>query len=107
VLNILRRFARSSRLRFVTFIYNGTHGASATPPPDLAIQIQLLRDSQPVLTTTLRKIATEGIADLARIPYAAEIPLGNLRAGRYLLKATVIDRIAKTSATQQVNFEIE
>lgn len=106
-LNVARRFARSSRLRFMTFIYNAARGTSGSAPPDVAIQVQILRENQPVLTTALRKIATEGLSDLARLPYAAEIPLDNMRAGRYLLKITAIDRNAKASATQNVNFEVE
>jgi VWFA-related protein len=106
-LNVSRRFARTSRLRFLTFIYNAARGASGTSAPDVAIQIQIMRDDQPVMTTTLRKVATEGLSDLARLPYAADIPLDEMRAGRYLLQVTVIDRSAKTSASQQVSFEVE
>jgi hypothetical protein len=106
-LNVTRRFQRSSRLRFLTFIYNAKRGEAATAPPDVAIQVQVLRDDQPVLTTTLRKVATAQIEDLARVPYAAEIPLDNLLAGRYLLQVTAIDRVAKTSASQRINFEIQ
>jgi hypothetical protein len=107
-LNVARRFQKSSRLRFLTFIYNAKRGEmAAATPPDVAIQVQVLRDDQPVLTTTLRKVATTQIDDLARLPYAAEIPLDNLLAGRYLLQVTAIDRIAKTSASQRINFEIQ
>ncbi|MBD0324930.1 MAG: VWA domain-containing protein [Pyrinomonadaceae bacterium] len=106
-LNVARRFSRTSRLRFVTFIYNATRGASGTTPPDVAIQVQVLRDNQPVLTTALRKVATEGLSDLARLPYAAEIPLANMREGRYVLQVLAIDRAAKTSATQRIRFEVE
>lgn len=106
-LNVARRFAKTSRLRFVTFIYNAARGASGTTPPDVAIQVQVLRENQPVLTTALRKVSTEGLTDLARIPYAAEIPLTSMREGRYVLQVLAIDRAAKTSATQRISFEIE
>jgi VWFA-related protein len=106
-LNVARRFQKSSRLRFLTFIYNAKRGETTAAPPDVAIQVQVLRDDQPVLTTTLRKVATEQIDDLARLPYAAEIPLDNMLAGRYLLQVTAIDRVAKTSASQRINFEIQ
>jgi hypothetical protein len=106
-LNVARRFARTSRLRFVTFIYNATRGASGTAPPDVAIQVQVVRENQPVLTTALRKVSTEGLTDLARLPYAAEIPLANMTAGRYILQILAIDRAAKTSATQRISFEVE
>ncbi len=106
-LNVARRFPRTSRLRFVTFIYNATRGTSGTTPPDVAIQVQVVRENQPVLTTALRKVSTEGLTDLARLPYAAEIPLTSMTPGRYMLQVLAIDRAAKTSATQRINFEVE
>jgi VWFA-related protein len=118
--NVDHHFARTSRLRFLVFAYNATTSglqsagdaaavsqSGANTPPDVAIQVQVLRDNEPVITSPLRKIGTEGITDLARLPYAAEIPLQDLPAGRYLLKVTVIDRIAKKSASQQLGFEID
>jgi VWFA-related protein len=127
LLNVERRYSRTSRLRFLVFTYNGTNQdePTATPPslpsppattpapetakpsPDLAVQVQVLRDNEPVITTTLHKIQTAGIADMARVPYAADILLNNLPSGHYLLKVTVIDRIAKKSATQQLDFQVE
>jgi hypothetical protein len=44
---------------------------------------------------------------MARLPYAAEVRLDNLPVGQYVLSVTSIDRIAKTSASQQLNFTIE
>jgi hypothetical protein len=49
----------------------------------------------------------DGAPDLNRIPYAAEISLANLPAGRYLLKVNVIDRISKRSASQETQIEID
>jgi VWFA-related protein len=101
--NVGHRFLRDSNLRFAIFVYN----AAAGPAPDLALQLLMVRDEQPVVTTPLKKISTDGIADLSRIPYAGEVPLAGLPAGRYLLKVTVIDRISKQSASQEARFEIE
>jgi hypothetical protein len=121
-----RRFPASSYLRFLTFVYNsarapvsgssltestgtnsGSQSGAATGQPDLAVQVQVFRDDQPVITTPLSKINTEGTADLQRIPYAADVRLENLPPGAYLLHVTVIDRVAKTSVSQRINFEIE
>ena len=99
-----RRFARNSWLRFLLYIYNAARDEAA---PDVALQVQLFRDNQPVLTTPLRKVPTDGMTDLNRIPYAAEIALTDLPAGLYRMQVTAIDRKAKTSASQHVNFEIE
>jgi hypothetical protein len=105
LVNAARRFAPNSHLRFVLHIYNAAR--AATPAPDVTLQIQLLRDDQPVVTTPLRKLNTEGLTDLTRIPYAAEINLEGIPAGRYVLQVNAIDRIAKQGATRQINFVIE
>ena len=133
-LNVDHRFARSSRLRFLTFVYNalvdatdaatparpavGSTGATSpadTIPtstsnssgPDLAVQVQVFRDNEPVITMPLQKIQFEGTSDLLRLPYAAELSLDGLQPGRYLLLVTVIDRRAKTSASQRFGFQVD
>ncbi len=128
-LNVDHRFDRTSRLRFLTFVYNavGTNRAGPTtespdgsqsnaamiptsatvPGPDLAVQVQVFRDNEPVITDPLHKVSVEGIADLGRVPYAAELTLSGLQPGRYVLQVTVIDRLAKTSASQRFNFEVD
>jgi hypothetical protein len=104
-LSASHRFQRESTLRFLIFAYN-----SALSPedqkPDIAVQVQVIRDDQPVLTTALRKISTEGATDLARLAYAAEIPLGELLPGRYLLNVTLIDRVSKQSTSRQTHFDV-
>ena len=105
-LSIAHHFAPNGYLRFLVAVYNAAR-APADSKPDVAIQIQVVRDGQPVITTALRKILTEGVADLATIPYAAELSLNGLPAGRYFLHVTVVDRVTKQSASQQTRFEIE
>jgi hypothetical protein len=104
-LSASHRFQRESTLRFLIFAYN-----SALSPedqkPDIAVQVQVIRDDQPVLTTALRKVSTEGATDLARLAYAAEIPLGELLPGRYLLNVTLIDRVSKQSTSRQTHFDV-
>jgi hypothetical protein len=75
--------------------------------PDLSVQMRVLRDDQPISTSPQMKIATEGLEDLARIPYAAELSLRTLNPGRYALTVTVTDNGAKSSATQSVKFLVE
>jgi VWFA-related protein len=101
-----RRFARTSWIRFVTYIYNATPTGSPAQP-DVALQVQVFRDDQPVITTPLRKVDTANVTDVTRIPYAAEIPLASLPLGRYVLQVTAIDRAAKSSASQRVSFIVE
>jgi hypothetical protein len=128
-LNVDHHFTRTSHLRFLTFVYNAfgakpvvptpespdsSQGNAAMVPasanvagPDLAVQVQVFRDNEPVITDPLHKVSVEGVADLSRVPYAAELTLNGLRPGRYVLLVTVIDRIAKTSASQRFAFEVD
>jgi VWFA-related protein len=105
LLSVGRRFARTSWARLTTFVYNATPAADSKP--DVALQIQVFRDDQPVFTAPLIKLSTEGVADLTRIPYAAELALASFPAGRYVLQVTAIDRSAKTTATQRTSFVVE
>jgi VWFA-related protein len=104
-LSASHRFRRESTLRFLIFAYN-TVFSPTDQKPDSAVQVQVIRDDQPVITTALRKISTEGVQDLMRLPYAAEIPLNELLPGRYLLKVTVIDRVSKQSTSRQTHFDV-
>jgi VWFA-related protein len=133
-LNVDHRFARSSHLRFLTYIYNALQsspgtaaptpvpaptlspGTNALPAsstsgpvsgPDLVVQVQVFRDNEPVITTPLHKIQMEGVSDFVRLPYAAEVTLDGLQPGRYVLLVTVIDRLAKASASQRFGFQVD
>ena len=75
--------------------------------PDLKVQWQVFRDDQPVTTEPVRQIPTIGISDLTRIPYASDLPLDKLQPGRYVLRVTVLDLIAKTSASRQFSFSVD
>jgi hypothetical protein len=103
--SIDRRFDRSSKLRFLVYVYNASRAASGTQP-QVELQVQILRDEKPVATSPMRKISTES-QDLARLAYAAEFPLQDMNTGQYTLQITAIDRIAKTSTSQRVRFEVQ
>ena len=104
-LSATHRFRNQSSLRFVIFSYN-TEVSPTDGQPDVAVQVQVLRDDQPVITTALRKVNTTGVPDLARLPYAAEIPLSTLTPGQYVLHVAVIDKLSKRSISQQTHFEV-
>lgn len=104
-LSIDHNFTPDGFLRFLVITYNAAL-APADSKPDVAVQVQIVRDQQPIITTPLRKLSIEGLPDLARIPYAAEVSLDGLPVGRYILQVTVVDRVAKKSASQQNRFEI-
>lgn len=104
-ISVDKRFHRGSFLRLLVYIYNSSL-APQSGKPDIAIQIQVIRDDQPVVTTALRKVDPEGVSDLTRLPYAAEVRLDDLRAGQYLLVVTALDRVSKRSTSQQTKFQI-
>ena len=104
-----RRLARTSRLRFFTYIYNAARapGGGGGGKPDIALQVQVFRDDQPVITSPLRKLETEGMPDLTSLPYAAELSLAGFASGSYALQITAIDRVSKTTVTQRAKFMVE
>ena len=103
---VAHHFSPNGFLRFVLVIYNAApHAVEGTP--DVAIQVQLIRDNQPVVTTALKRVSVVDVADTTRIPYAAEVALNGLPAGRYVLQVVVVDRVTKKSATQRTRFDIE
>lgn len=104
-LSASHRFRRESTLRFLVFAYNAVL-SPADQKPDVAIQVQVIRDDQPVITTALRKIGIDQHTDLTNLPYAAEIPLTGLQPGRYQLQVSVIDRVSKQSTTRQTHFDV-
>ena len=98
------RFARESTLTFLTIIYN----AATTAAPKLDAQIEIQRGGgQRVVASPVLPVVVEANADLARIPYGANVGLKTLAPGRYVLKVTVTDHNANTSATNQVVFDVE
>lgn len=104
-LSASHRFGRESTLRFLIFAYNGVL-SPVDQKPDIVVQTQIVRDDQPVVTTALRKVTTDGVLDITRLPYAAEIPLAELLPGRYVLQITLIDRTSKQSTTRQTHFDV-
>ena len=105
-LRVGSRFSSRDFLRFMVFVYNATVDPVGSKP-DVAIQIHIVREGQPVVTSPLKKLSLEGIDDLKRIPYAGEVSLEGLPRGRYAMQISVVDRIAKTSASQQAQFDVE
>ena len=94
-----KRFARGSRLRFMTFVYNATAA-------NLAARVQVLREGREVSATPFQKVTTDAQTDRARVPFTAEINLGTLQPGRYTLQVTVEDRAAQRTASQQTPFYV-
>lgn len=100
------RFARNSRIGFMTFVYNAKRNQGGKALPDLFIQARILRMGQAVLTTPMRTVRPAP-DDLARIFCGGEVELNSLPSGKYILEVTVTDQIAKTSASQQTRITVE
>lgn len=100
-----RRLKRNSVLRFVVYIYNAQK-SPADSQPDVGVQVQILRDQEPVVTTPTKKILTAGVEDLGRLPYGGDLSLEGLVPGHYIMQLSVVDRVAKQSASQRVKLEI-
>ncbi len=107
-LNVGKRFSRASRMLLQLYIYNPARpSGGGAAPPDVSLEIQILRNDRLVIGAPAHRVATAQTTDFARIPYAAEIPLRGMSAGLYTLQVSATDRIAKASATQRVDFVIE
>ena len=106
ILRANHRFRRDRGFRFVIYAYNAGL-ARTNSKPDLVVQAQVLRERQAVLTTTFLQVPTSDISSGERIPITADLSLTDLPAGRYLLRVTVIDHVAKISASREMHLEIE
>ena len=102
LINANHRFPLNSRLGFLTYIYTG----GGTLPPDIALQVHILRDDLPVLTKPLVKVETNDIRQPRQMSYGEDLSLSGLPAGKYVLQVTAIDRVAKITTSQRVRFVI-
>ena len=96
-----RRFARTSVLRFQTYVYNAARAAGG----DVQLRAQVLRGSTPVINTQTFQVPSA--ADPARLPFWSELSLEQLTPGRYVLQLTATDRTTKRTATERVAFHVE
>ncbi len=96
--DVEHKFARTSALRFQTYVYNA--GGRA-----VWIRAQVFRGRQQVMSVAPAKVPMTG--DPARMPYWAEIALDKLPPGHYTLQVTAADETAKATASQRINFAIE
>jgi VWFA-related protein len=106
ILRVDRRFARSSRALLQLYIYNAA-SKTANVAPDVELEIKILRDRRAVMNAPPHKVALAAGSDPARIFYVAEIPLGQMTPGVYLLQVTVTDRAARTTVTRELDFYVE
>lgn len=97
-----RRFLPNSKLGYLVYVYN----AQSASPPDLGLQVQIMRDDQPVITQPTIRLDATTITDTSRIAYAQDLDLRGLPSGHYVLRVTAIDRLSKKTASQVSRFTI-
>jgi len=104
---VAQHFARDSRVRFLTYVYNAAVVPDGDNEPDLKVEVKILRGTQPILSPALREVAIERGTDAKSFPYVAELPLAGLQPGEYTLHITVTDLTTKAIATQQATIVVE
>jgi hypothetical protein len=102
--NVGRRFARGSRLRFQTFVYGARAGEGRE---EVAAAVTVSRGGEAVMTLPPRALTADAAGDPARIPFSGELSLEGLPAGRYVLRISAVGARTKSSASQQTGFTIE
>lgn len=106
-ISVNRRFARSSKLRCLVFVYNALRGKTESVAPEVFLQTSVWRGNEVVMTSGLSPLSVKG-TNSNRIPYVIEIPLNSLPVGRYELQITVQeDRNSKSPTEQRIKFEVK
>lgn len=98
------RFARSSALRFQTYVYNASRTAGA---PDVWIEANVLRGNQRIMIVAPNKVPPDLSKDQWRLPYWSELALSQLAPGSYTLQVAATDRSNGTSTLQRTTFSVE
>lgn len=101
-LDVDRHFARSSILRYQTYVYNP---ALAGGQSDVRIQATVLSNRRQMMTVAPATVPATG--DPKQLAYWSEIPLQSLKPGQYVLSVAATDRLTNTTVTQQIKFSIE
>ncbi len=102
-LSVDHAFARESKLSFWLFIYNAKKDGSGKP--HLTVQTAITRAGQTLLTTPERRLDSAG-DDPERIPFGEQIALKNFEPGRYDLRVTINDSVARATAVQTDYFVV-
>jgi VWFA-related protein len=102
LVNVTRRFARSSALRYQTYLSNVAGGPSA----DVDIEALILQDGKTIVTLPPAKAPAAALKDNT-LPYWSELSLHGLRPGYYQLQVTATDRVSKNTAVQRMLFVVQ
>jgi VWFA-related protein len=101
-------FARTSVLRFQTYVYNASRNARAAEVwPDVWISAQISRGNQQVMTIAPARIPPDGSKDLWQLSYWSDIALKELPPGSYALQVSATDRASGVNSSQRIRFSVE
>ena len=103
-IDVDHRFARTSVLRFQTYVYNAAHDRGA---PDVLIEAKVLRGKEQVFAVAPNRIPPEVTKDPAWLPYWTEIGLDQLPSGQYTLQVSATDRATNRNTSQSISFSVE
>ena len=106
ILHANHRFRRDGPFRFQLYAYNAGI-APTNSKPDLVVQAQFLKNRQAVITTPSLAVPPSDSSSADGVPITADLQLKSLPVGRYLLRVTVTDRVAKSSASQEMHLDIQ
>jgi hypothetical protein len=98
------RFARTSVLRFQTYVYDAARNSGQ---PDVWIGAQILKGTQAVMVVAPSKIPPDVSKDPGRLPYWSEIALNQLAPGAYTLEVSATDKTGGVTSSQRINFSVE
>jgi len=98
------RFARTSVLRFQTYVYNAARTAGK---PDVWIRAQILKGGEAVMVIAPNRIPPDVSKDPGLLPYWSEIALNQLAPGSYTLEVSATDKTGGATSSQRINFSVE
>jgi hypothetical protein len=102
--NVDHRFARTSALRFQTYVYNAPR---STGEPNVWISARVLRGNQTVMNVAASRIPPDVSKDLWRLPFWSEIALNDLAPGAYALQVSATDKTSGATTSQRITFSVE
>jgi VWFA-related protein len=101
-------FARTSVLRFQTYVYNASRNAGAAEiRPDVWISSQIFRGTQQVMTVAPSRIPPDDSKVLWRLSYWSEISLKELPPGSYALVVSATDKTSGVNSSQSIIFSVQ
>jgi VWFA-related protein len=98
------RFARTSVLRFQTYVYNASRNSGTQ---DVRISAQIFHGNQQVMTVAPTRIPPDVSKDSWRLAYWSEIALKELPPGSYTLQVSASDKVSGVSSAQRINFSVQ